>query len=59
MKRFARILAVAGLLAALAGAAPWSAADGRSATAVTVAGAAPSGDTSWGSCDLPLCRPLS
>ncbi|MFD7639968.1 hypothetical protein ACFV4P_04895 [Kitasatospora sp. NPDC059795] len=58
MKRFARTVAFAGLLLALAGAAPAVVAATQSdPAAVRADGATPSGDTSWGgSCELPLCQ---
>ncbi|ROR42424.1 hypothetical protein [Kitasatospora cineracea] len=56
MKRFARAVAFAGLLAALLGAAPVLA---SAASAAPVTAVASDGDTSWGGCDLPLCKPLS
>ncbi|MEV7118722.1 hypothetical protein [Kitasatospora griseola] len=60
MKRFARTAAFAGLLLALAGAAPAVVAATQSAPSAMVRadGATPSGDTSWGGgCELPLCQP--
>ncbi|MFD8478940.1 hypothetical protein [Kitasatospora sp. NPDC059673] len=60
MKRFARTVAFAGLLLALAGAAPAVVAATQSGptAAVRAGGAELDGDTSWGgSCELPLCQP--
>ncbi|MFD8594447.1 hypothetical protein ACFV1L_05555 [Kitasatospora sp. NPDC059646] len=60
MKRFARTVAFAGLLLALAGAAPAvvAAVQPGASAAVRADGATPAGDTSWGgSCELPLCQP--
>ncbi|MEU5384097.1 MULTISPECIES: hypothetical protein [Kitasatospora] len=59
MKRFARTVAFAGLLAALLGAAPVLASAASAASPAPVTAVASDGDTSWGGCDLPLCKPLS
>ncbi|MFJ5923116.1 hypothetical protein ACIQF6_10965 [Kitasatospora sp. NPDC092948] len=54
MKRFARTVAFAGLLLALAGAAPAVVAAAQSGPSTVVR----AGDTSWGGgCELPLCQP--